>query len=148
MINLAKRFSLVDDNDLQKLEDEWLDYQLRPSTDLPTYTPGDTRIDSFWGDMSRSKAGTGQPRFGTLCAVVLPLLSLPNSNADSERVFSMAKKIDTDSRSDLGQDTICALLSCKINTEDTCFQFQPSAELLKAAKSATWDYVKSHPSHE
>ena len=39
-------------------------------------------------------------------------------NADSERVFSMTivKKIDTDSRSDLGQDTICALLSCKINT--------------------------------
>ena len=73
---------------------------------------------------------------------------LPNSNADSERVFSMVKKIDTDSRFDLGQDTLCALLSCKINIEDNCYQFQPPAELLKSAKSATWDYVKAHPSHE
>ena len=75
---------------------------------------------------------------------------LPNSNADSKRVFSitMVKKIDTDSRFDLGQDTLCALLSCKINIEDNCYQFQPPAELLKSTKSATWDYVKAHPSHE
>ena len=116
MINLAKCFFLVDDSDLPQLEDEWLNYQLSPSSDLPTYTPGDTKIDWFWGDMARGKTGTGQPRFGTLCAVVLPLLSLPNSNADSKRVFSMVKKIDTDSRSDLGQDTIYTLLSCKIKT--------------------------------
>ena len=148
MINLAKCFSLVVDSDLPKLEDEWLDYQLSPSTDLPTYTPGDTRIDSFWGDMARGKTGTGQPCCGTLRVVVLPLLSLPNSNADSKRVFSMVKKIDTDSKSNLGQDTLCALLSCKINTEDNCYKFQPSVELLKSAKSVTWDYVKAHPSHE
>ena len=54
-------------------------------------------------------------RFATLCAVVLPLLSTPNSNADNERVFSMVEKIDSDSRSDLGQGTIC----CKLNTIDS-----------------------------
>ena len=98
--------------------------------------------------MGKGKTSTGSHRSATLCAVVLPLLSLPNSNADSERGFSMVKKIDTDSRSDLGQDTICALFSCKLNTEDSCFKFQPSDELLKSVKSATWQYVKAHPSNE
>ena len=46
-------------------------------------------------------------------------------------------KIDRDSRSDLGQDTICALLSCKLNTEDSqLFSAFSSDELLKSAKSA------------
>ena len=56
--------------------------------------------------MGNGKTSTGSHRFATLCAVVLPLLSLPNSNADNERVFSKVKKIDTDSRSDIGQDTV------------------------------------------
>ena len=97
-------------------------------------------------DMGKSKISTGSHRFATLCTVVLSLLSLPNSNADNERVFSMVKQIDTDNRSDLSQETICALLSCKLNTEDSCFYFQPSDELLKSAKSATWPYVKANPS--
>ena len=45
--------------------------------------------------MGKGKTSTGSHRFATLCAVVLPLLSLSNSNADSERVVSMVKKIDT-----------------------------------------------------
>ena len=74
-----------------------------------------------------------------VCRCVATALSLPNGK----------KTIDTDSRSDLGQDTICALISCKLNTEDSCFHFQPSDELLKSAKSATQQqHVKAHPSHE
>ena len=65
--------------------------------------------------------GTGSHCRSHAVGIMLPLLSLPSSNADNERVFSMVKKIDTDSRFDLGQDTICALLSCKLNTEDICF---------------------------
>ena len=87
-----------------------------------------------WGRVRSTS--TGSHRFATLCPVVLPLVPLPYSNPDSERVFSMVKKIDTDSRFDLGQDTACALLS-KLNTEDSCFKFQPSDELLKCAKSTT-----------
>ena len=60
------------------------------------------------------------------------------------RVFSMCLKIDTDSRSQLGNDTLHALLSCKINTDDPCYSFVPEKDLLKSAKVATWDYVKDH----
>ena len=77
-------------------------------------------------------------------------MSLHDNSADSEIVFSMVKKTDVDCRSDLSQETICSLLSCKLNTGDACHghpchECQPSDQLLKAAKSATWNYVKAHP---
>ena len=68
---------------------------------------------------------------------------IANSNAGSERVFSMYRKINTDSRSQLG-NTMRALLSRKIKTDDPCYSFVPEKDLLKSAKVATWDYVKDH----
>ena len=70
--------------------------------------------------MGNGRTNSGSHRFATMCAVVLPMLSLPNSNEDSETVFSSVQQTYTDS-----QETIFALLSCKLNTEDICFQFQP-----------------------
>ncbi|KAI0239672.1 hypothetical protein LSAT2_009634, partial [Lamellibrachia satsuma] len=67
-----------------------------------------------------------------------------HSNAYSERAFSMCRKIDTDSRSQLGNNTLHVLLSYKINTDDPCYSFLPEKDLLKSAKIATWDYVKVH----
>ena len=81
------------------------------------HPPGVDRVDSFSAAMTRLKTGVGCLRFGYLCCVMMPLLCLPNSNADSKRVFSMVKKIQTDCRSDLRQDTICGLLTCKLNND-------------------------------
>ena len=111
---------------------------------LPPFVPRVDWVDGFWAAMAQLKTGVGCLRFDYLCSVMLPLLCLPNSNADSERVFSMVKKIQTDCRSDLGQDTICGLPSCKLNNDTDCYNFRPSVELLKAAKSATWYYVQAH----
>ena len=68
---------------------------------------------------------------------------IAHSNADSE-LFSMCRKIDTDSRSQLGNDTLRALLSCKINRDEPCYSFVPDTDMLKGAKKATWDYVRNH----
>ena len=86
-----------------------------------------------------------QKRFGVLSKLAKTLLVLPNSNADSEseRAFSIIKKIHTEFRSDLNNDTICGLLSCKFNQNQCCYEYQPSASVLKSAKSATSDYNQS-----
>ena len=60
-------------------------------------------------------------RFGVLSKLAKTLLVLPNSNADSERAFSIIKKIHTEFRSDLNNDTICGLLSCKFNQNQCCY---------------------------
>jgi hypothetical protein len=51
---------------------------------------------------------------------------IPVSNADPERIVSMLKKIQTNMRSDLNNDTICCLICAKQNQDKACFEFNPS----------------------
>ena len=64
------------------------------------------------------------PQFELLPKLAKALLSVPPGNAGSERTFS--RKIDTEFRSELGHDTICALLSVKINSYHKPSEFIPS----------------------
>ena len=94
MVDLAQRFKLVQPEDMAKLEDEFMDYQLSPSAELPPFVPGVDWLDGFWAAMAQLKTGVGCLRFDYLCGVMLPLLCLPNSNADSERVLDGQENSD------------------------------------------------------
>ena len=45
-----------------------------------------------------------RPRYPNLSKLALACVVLPNSNADSERIFSMLKKIQTEHRSELANE--------------------------------------------
>ena len=49
------------------------------------------------------------------------LLTIPTSNADAERGFSILRKIHTDQRSNLSQSTIIALMSINFNADSCCY---------------------------
>jgi hypothetical protein len=48
----------------------------------------------------------------------------------------MLKKIQTDMRSELNNDTICCLICAKQNQDKACFEYNPSDNVLRAAKKA------------
>ena len=83
---------------------------MSPDNDLSAVMR-DSRVDMFWAEMSRKKTFVEAVRFPLLTRVMTTLSVITHSNADGERVFSMVRKIDKDSRSRLGNDTLCALLS-------------------------------------
>ena len=59
-------------------------------------------VGTFWGEMCDIKElFSKQPRYPNLSKLALACVVLPNSNADSERIFSMLKKIQTEHRSEL-----------------------------------------------
>ena len=85
-------------------------------------------------------AGEASPkRFGHLAGFCKNLLILPHSTADPERLFGVIGKIDTSQRSNLQPQTVCNLLSVKINVDQECYKskelFTPN--LLYQAKTAT-----------
>ena len=123
---LAIRFGLVADEHHDTLVAEFQDYQLYPDDELPLYT-SDSRVDTFWAEMAKQKTFAGGMRFPHLAHLMTTLSVIAHSNADSERVFSMCRKIDTDARSQLGNDTLRALL----NMDEPCYAFQPDSDLLK-----------------
>ena len=73
----------------------------------------------------------GADRFLYLVQLVKCILALPHSNADTERVFSIVHKIVTDYRMEMDQSTLCALVACKMNCDDKCFQVDTPRELLQ-----------------
>ena len=79
-------------------------------------------VDSFWASLHSLKhIGSLIPLYPNLI-LVRALFSPPASNADSERCFSMAWKIDSGERDHLERSTVAALLS---NIDSNCYDFTP-----------------------
>ena len=142
VVALAQRFDVC--KSTEELMEEYQDYQLAPASELPSFNPDVTRIDSFWFDMQMTKLPTGKYHFRNLVSVALTALSLPHSNADPERCFSILRKIQTDQRGNLGLQTINSLLSVKFNMDCDCYSYIPEQDVIKKAKSACSDYTKDH----
>ena len=83
--------------------------------------------------------GMGEPRFpsATLTKVMVAVLSLPHSNADCERFFSVVRKIHTEYRQSMNSDTLTALLKCKMNVDTACHQFVVTDDMVTLAKCVT-----------
>ena len=129
---------------LDQLKMEAVDFQMASSEDLP----GTKDTDEFWGKLHDIKQpGATEPTYSTLLVLVRALLSLPASNADSERCFSMVRKIDSEDRSHLECSTVGSLLALKMNVDASCFEFNPPEELLQINSSAVRKYNEQHGSY-
>ena len=95
--------------------------------------------------MGRKKIA-GKQIFSNLAALIKSLLCISHSNASSERTFSMMRKILTESKTILHNNTECALLSCKINCDRIAAGFKPSKAQLNFAKKATHKYNQARKS--
>ena len=145
--SLAKRFPQIGINNavsLQNLKEQFQDFKLSPN-DLPTlvkYKAADgvmrSKAGLFWLEVGKMTTIEGQPRFNLLHKLMSGLMSIPVSNADSERGFSMLRKIHTD------QTSIVALMAMKFNVDNCCLDIKLPPELLRECKKATKSYVAPH----
>ena len=107
----------------------------------------------FQGWLTKSVKGEDHA-FCRLCMknIKIPILSkiaqsmccIPNSNADYERVFSLVRKIQTEQRASMDNQTLCSFLCAKMNCKEECHQVKPSKDTLKLTKSAAYNYNKEH----
>ena len=112
LATLISRFPLViPTENIDKLEFELLDYQTANNTELPRTENDDNqkrkRIDQYWLEvLLMNDAATETPLFSNLSNLARFLLLIPHSNTFCEGVFSIVKKILTNSRDNLGKDVI------------------------------------------
>ena len=86
-------------------------------------------------------------RFARLAKVALLVLTLPHSNAEEERVFSMITKNKTDFRPNLKLDgTLMSILSVKLANPEPCQKYEPPKAVIETAKKATMEYNRAHSS--
>ena len=78
------------------MKTEAIDFQMAGEENLPN--TGD--VDEFWARLHQVRGlGSNEPIYATLLVLVRALLALPASNCDSERCFSMVRKIDSEDHS-------------------------------------------------
>jgi len=115
--------------------EEVLDYKPSPSSAIPSVRsePGkptkSAELCVCWQEIGRMKTLCGTPRFPNFTRLAKCILSLPISNADTEKVFSIVRKIVTDYRTEMDQSTLCALVSCKLNSNSNCYDLETPKEL-------------------
>ena len=142
--------------DLDHLMEEFAQYQLLEESDIPqdvwekatvvekedhTYY----RMDIVWHHISTMRDPDNTLRFAQLSQIVKLILVIPHSNAEEERVFSMVRKNKTAFRPSLDpKGTLSSILTIKLANTQPAHSYEPSKEVLKKAKSATWDYNKAH----
>ena len=152
---LARRFhAAVPDEEYDHSDEEVLDYSLLSPDVLPAINnnkePGKpTKVEElceYWQKIGEMKTPDGNIRFPNLTSLFKCLLALTHSNADTECLFSIVRKILTDHRSEMEQSTLCALVCCKLNNSCCCYQLETPADLLKSAKQATSEYNRAHSS--
>jgi hypothetical protein len=124
----------LDGKTLDALEIEFLKFQI----DKDVSVDSTDRIDTQWAKLSDKYPG--------LSSCMLAILSVPHSNADSERVFSCVRRADTEFRPNLGIKTLESLIITKVHMQShdsCCYKQQYSKEFLQKAKSATYVQLKS-----
>lgn len=148
----------------EKLLQQFTAYQTLQDTEIPPYVWKDAkvteasgqdtcdsyRMDVLWAYLSTMKDTiTGQTAFSLLSQVAKLVLTLPHSNADEERVFSLIRQNKTDFRSSLSLDgTLSSILTVKMSCKEPCYKFEPTAEVIKQSKKATWSYNQAHSSKD
>ena len=101
-------------------------------------------VDRYWAEVMGRRTAMGQLRIRVLTQVMVAVLSLPHSNADCERSFSVVRKVHTECRQSVSTDTLTALLQCKMNVDTECFRLSVTDEMVALAKRATHEYNLAH----
>lgn len=81
--------------------------------DIPPNVLQEERADVQWNTISHIKGADGLLKFGRISAVMLGILSIPHSNAECERQFSVVKKNRTQFRASMSDTTLGNVLLAK-----------------------------------
>ena len=92
------------------------------------------RMDVLWHYLSSLKYPDNSLRFPRLTNIGKVVLTIPHSNAEEERLFSMVRKNKAAFRPNLDPaGTLSSILSIKLAAKEPAHCFEPSSEVLKNA---------------
>ena len=129
---LATKFpNIIAHDELGQLDEEWRQLQFMDPADLPEFNGRRKDVAAFWGSISRMVDTSDNKRYPTLSKLMKSMLSLPHSNADVKRIFSLVVLVKTKHRNKLKTSTLDAILTAKECIPTSCVQFQPTSSMYK-----------------
>ena len=138
------RFPVVlqqhDTGSLDELEGQFLNFQVDANDEKFE------RVDVFWSNMLAVRDENGQKKYHLLAGVMLGILTIFHSNADSERIFSVVTKNKCKFRPNLSTRVLGSIIThkmCLQSSDQVCHTATVSKDTLKKAKQATTAMLKA-----
>ena len=136
------------------LTEKFNKHQLLRDSDIPDHVMesckadrGDLKFDSLWSFIGQMKDHAENPfLFPRLWKILRLILTIPHSNAEEKRVFSIVRKNKTCFGPRLDpEETLVGIVAVKLAMKSESVEtFNIPQEVLTAAKSATYKYKLSH----
>ena len=131
----------------KQLELEFAKFQCHKDINMPQEILAETRVDKQWHMISKLTNADGQLMYQHLSTVMKGICTMPHSNADSERIFSLVRKNNTVFSPTLSTETLSALVVQKvymISRGLVCHKAKFSQEQLTKAKSSYYSSLKNN----
>lgn len=128
---------LNDLNDLNLIETEWRRLKILINNNDKTKLSS-LPIDEFWHTVSKLKDYSDTYQYQNISRLAKICLSLPHSNAEAERIFSVVTDVKTKKRNRLGDDTLNSVAVIRSATdakEINCLNFEVTEKHLKLHNS-------------
>lgn len=132
---------IISVSELDVLEQEFALYQCEG---FPVDIISEARMDVSWWKISNVKNESGQLKFKFLPKIMLALLTVPHSNAYTERIFSSVRRNHTEFRAAMSTKTLGALMTEKVKTNaysEVCYEKKFTTKELNDAKHATMRFL-------
>ena len=98
------------------------------------------RMDVIWAYLSITKNPDGTMRFPKLSKVARLVLTLPHSNVEEERVFSMVTENKTSFRPNLGMaGTLQSILTIKLGNSEPCTNMSHPRKYWPQLRKLRWN---------
>lgn len=122
-----------DDVDRDAIEKQWRSLQSEKLADIVPNAEEQVKVVDFWIAVWNIKNLNGQRTYGDLSLFALRVLSLPTSNAQVERVFSIMAAVKTKVRNRMLMPMLVALIGLIIHLsvlQLCCENYVPSKDML------------------
>lgn len=134
LLDISSKFpNIIAENEQQDLDCEWRSLSL--SGDIDSFLSQDSNTESLWYRVHVSG------RYPTLSKLARALLSVPISNADCERIFSLVNLKKSEKRNRLSNISLNnELMSGEgVRKAGDCINFEPTREMIKAVNKHIYD---------
>ncbi|KYN22585.1 hypothetical protein ALC57_05005, partial [Trachymyrmex cornetzi] len=126
LTDIAVRIGLIGQIDITKLAFEW---RSLPSmfNDIEKQELSSLDIEEMWRKILEFKDSNGDKMFSTLESLIEVVFSLPHSNAEAERIFSIVSDVKNKKRNRLSNDmvsAICIIRSSFQTQGNNCLNFK------------------------
>ena len=126
LLDVSSNFPNIIAENEQELDCEWR--ALLICGDVDGFLVGETNTESFWSKVHASE------RYPALSKFARALLSVPVSNADCERIFSLVNLKKSEKRNRLSNVSLTneLMVGEGIRKSGECYKFEPTPDVIKA----------------